>query len=160
MTLYPKRSSAILLLLTCSAFVAIGIWMGTTGKAFGYLCAAFFGLGVPIAVIQLIPGSTFLHIDSNGITFSNLFRKTSMSWSVFQEFYVVTMKQNGLTVRKMVGFNFAPSYDRARAGRAVAKLVADCEGALPDTYGKKAEELAELLNARLGEARSQPGTAR
>jgi hypothetical protein len=155
MTLYPKRSSAIWLLVACTAFVATGVWMGRSGNSIGWICAAFFGLGIPVAVIQLIPGSTFLHVDSNGITYSNLFRKTSLSWSIFQEFFVVTMRQSGLKVHEMVGFNYVSTYDRSRAARALATAISGCEGALPDTYGMKAEELAKLLNARLHEAGAQ-----
>ena len=153
MTLYPRRSSAIWLLVVCTAFVAIGIWTGSSGDWVGFLGAAFFGLGIPVALIELIPGSSFLHIDSNGITFSNLFRKASLPWSDVGEFYVVTMAHH-----EMVGFNFAPTYDRARTARAVSKIIGKCEGALPDTYGKKAEDLARLLNARLQEARMQKRT--
>ena len=153
LTLYPKRSSAILLFFVSSIFVATGIWMGVSGDWFGFVGAAFFGLGIPAAVVKLIPGSTSLLIDSDGITFTNLFRKTSLRWSVFDEFFVVTMWQAGLKVQQMVGFNFAPAYDRAKLGRAVAKALGNCEGALPDTYGKKAEELAAILNARLQVAR-------
>ncbi len=154
LTLYPRKSRAIGLLLVCSAFVAIGIWMGFSGERPGFLCAAFFGLGIPAAVIQLLPGSTFLLIGSEGITFANLFRKTSLPWSVFEEFFVVTLRQTGIKVHEMVGFNFVSTFDRARLGRAVAKVLGQCEGALPDTYGKKAEELAAILNARLQAASS------
>ena len=155
MTLYPKRSSTIMLLLVCSAFVAIGIALGRSGEWPGFLCAAFFGLGIPIAVIQLLPGSTFLLIDSEGVTFANLYRKTSLPWPVFEEFFVVSLSQTGVTVREMVGFNFVATYDRARVGRAVAKALGQCEGALPDTYGKKASELVAILNERLNASRGR-----
>ncbi len=46
----------------------------------------------------------------------------------------------------MVGFNYAASYDRQKNARALASALTECEGALPNTYGKKAEELAALLN--------------
>ena len=149
LTLYPRKSRALWLLLACSAFVTIGIWVGLSGEWPGYLGAAFFGLGIPAAVIQLLPGSTFLLINSEGITFANMFRKTSLPWSILDEFFVVTLRQTGVKIHEMVGFNFVPTYDRARLGRAFLKVLGKCEGALPDTYGKKAEELAALLNARL-----------
>lgn len=155
LTLYPRRSRAIWLLLGCSAFVALGVWLGLSGERNGFLGAAFFGLGIPIAVIQLLPGSAFLRIDSAGITFAAMFRTTSLPWSAFAEFFVVTLRQTGVQMHEMVGFNFAPTYDRARHGRAMAKVFVKCEGALPDTYGKKAEELAALLNARLRAASSR-----
>lgn len=155
MTFYPKRSSAIWLLLGCSAFVAAGIWMGFRGEWFGYVCAGFFGLGIPVAVIQLLPGSAFLQIDSSGITYASLFRKTSIPWSVIDDFCVVAMRQTGVKVHEMVGFNFVPSHDRSRFGRGVSKAIAGCEGALPDTYGMQAVDLAAMLTSRLRAVREQ-----
>jgi hypothetical protein len=149
-TLYPKRSRMIWLLLGCSIFVAIGIWMGSEGESFGYVGAAFFGLGIPISLIQMIPGSGFLTIDEKGFTFASLFRKDTIAWSDIDEFCVVTLGHT-----RFVGLNFVPTYDRSRTGRRVSRVIAGCEGALPDTYGKKAAELAELLNTRLQEARGR-----
>jgi hypothetical protein len=151
---HPKRSSAIWLLMGCSAFVGIGIWMGVSGEWTGFLFAGLSALGIPVAVIQMMPGSTFLRLDPTGITYSTLFRRASLSWLDVEEFFVVTMTQTGINVREMVGFNFVPTYDRARTARAVAKVIGKCEGALPDTYGRKAEELARILNARLSAARA------
>lgn len=65
---------------------------------------------------------------------------------------MVTQKYEGVRTREIVGFNYVPDYDRARTARTVAKMIGKSEGALPDTYGKTAEELARLLNARLQEA--------
>jgi hypothetical protein len=109
LTLYPKRLSAIGPFFVSSIIVAIGIWMGPSEEWFGFVGAAFFGLGIPVAIIKLIPGS----------------------------------------------INFAPTYDRAKLGRAVAKVLGKCEGALPGTYGKSAKELAAILNARLQVARGR-----
>jgi hypothetical protein len=45
----------------------------------------------------------------------------------------------------MVGFNLVPEARTSPKARAVAKALSGFEAALPDTYGYKAEELAELL---------------
>jgi hypothetical protein len=66
-----------------------------------------------------------------------------------EEFFVVTLKQTGVTIQKIVGFNYIPSYDRHRLGRRFAQAISKCEGALPDTYGKRAEDLASVLNSYL-----------
>ena len=123
--------------------------MGASEGWIGYACAAFFALGIPVAIIQLVPGSSYLQLDENGITICSLFRKSTVPWSIVAEFFVVTLSQTGVTVHKMVGFNYIPSYDRARVGRRVSKIIGKCEGALPDTYGMTAEELAKNLNACL-----------
>ena len=159
--LRPKKSSAIWLLLGCSLFVAAGLWMAQEKGWIGYLCAGFFALGIPVAIVQLLPGSTYLEIDEDGLSFANMFRVTKIPWNIVDEFFVVSLKQTGVTVHKMVAFNFIPSYDRSQIGRQISTAIAGCEGALPDTYGVKAEELAQSLNRclarfheRLGELRS------
>jgi hypothetical protein len=155
LTLYPKASKALLLLLISAAFVAIGLWLGSDGEWMGYLCAAFFGLGIPVALVQLVPGSGFLRIEADGFTFASLFRKHSLRWSDIDCFYVVTLRNHGMKTMDMVAFNYSPTYDRMRTARAFAKVIAGAEGALPDTYGRKASALADLLNIRLHEARMQ-----
>jgi hypothetical protein len=156
-TLYPKRSSAVWLFLGCTAFVAIGIWMGMTESKIGFLVAAFFSLGLPVAVVQLLPGSTYLRVDHSGFTFCNLFRRTTVPWAVVDEFFVVTLKQTGMKVHEMVGFNFVESYDKAKLGRRIASVIGKCEGALPDTYGKKADDLASFMNDCLAKVKTTGG---
>jgi hypothetical protein len=156
-TLYPKRSSAIWLLIGCSAFVVGGIWLGASEGLVGYLCAALFALGIPVAVIQLLPGSACLHIDHEGFTIRSLFQAISVPWSVVDRFFVVTLRSTGVKVRERVAWNFVASYDRARFGRKVAMIIGQCEAALPDTYGKRAEDLAALMNAYLDATRAEGG---
>lgn len=158
-TLYPNRSKAIWMLLLAVAFVACGIFIGIEGDPYGYLVAAFFGLGIPVFLIQMLPDSAFLTIDEKGIVGANLFQKFSFAWSDIDEFFVVRMQTHGISVHEMVGFNFVSTYDRARVARTLTKVTARCEGALPDTYGMKAADLAHLLNMRLRQAKSETSRA-
>jgi hypothetical protein len=151
LTLRPGKSSAIWLLLVCGLSVVGGVWVGQEKGWVGYLCAALFALGIPVALVQLLPGSTYLRISEDGLSFANLFRVTTIPWNVIDQFFVVSAKQMGMTVHKMVGFNYVPTYDRSRTARCVSSAIAQCEGALPDTYGKKAEELVDMLNRCLAE---------
>ena len=153
-TLRPSVAKTVLLLLIALLFVAGGIWMGQTGERIGYLIAAFFALGIPVAIINFIPGASYLSIEHDGLTVCSLFRKGQILWEDVDEFFVVKLKQKGLTVHTMVGLNFSSSYDRTRTARAIVKALAECEGSLPDTYGQKAEELADYLNYRLAQSRA------
>lgn len=155
LTLYPKRLPFVWLLLGSCAFVALGTWLATMGRWQGFVCAGFFALCVPIFVIQLIPGSGFLRVDATGVTYSSLFRQHLIPWSDVDAFFVVAMRR-GFTIHKMVGFNYVSTYARAPRARALSKAVAKCEGGLPDTYGKTAAELVDLLNARLAATREPP----
>ncbi|MEQ8763675.1 MAG: hypothetical protein RL885_07105 [Planctomycetota bacterium] len=147
--LRPRAWTAILLLVTSGVFVATGLWLGFTGKTPGFLVAAFFGIGVGVAIVQLMPESTWLHITEEGLTYRQLFKEHHVPWEAVEVFYPVTMRQSGLPIRKMVGFDFRPSYDRSRLGRRVASMVAGCEAALPSNYGMKCRALVDLLNEHL-----------
>lgn len=145
LTLYPSKLSAIGLLLGCVAFVVIGIHLGMTEGIFGYFAAAFFGLGIPIAIVQLIPGSTYLRIDNDGLTLCNMFRETKIPWDIIDRFGVATIKTESSTT-KMVGINFTSSYKKAKAMRRISAAISGFDGGLPSNYGMKVEELADLLN--------------
>ena len=154
-TLRPGPWSSIALLVVCASFVAIGVWLAPAEGLPAYLSAGFFAVGIPVAIIQLLPNSTYLELEPHGFTFCSLFRRTTIAWLDVEEFIVCKLQQHGMSVRSSVGFNFATSYERARTGRLIAKAVASCEGALPDTYGMRAEDLASLMNRYLLKARSR-----
>jgi hypothetical protein len=159
MTLYPKKTFAIKLLVMCVTIVAMGLLLAQSHPWIGYPLAGFFGLCIPLAVVVLLPGSTYLRIEEDGLTISNLFRKTLFLWDVIDEFLVVELKRRGVNVGKIVGFNCVQSYDRFAAGRRRARAINQCEVALPGDYGMKVEELAELLNSKLQEYRQTSGQA-
>ena len=146
-TVYPKKSRMVMLFLVCVAFVGGGILMIRDGQRMGWLCAGFFGLGIPVFLIQLYPKSSFLTVSEGGIEFCSLFRRSKLQWSDISEFGVYTIRQHGLPVSTMVGMNYSREYQRSPKARAVSKALACFEGGLPDTYGFRAEELAQLLSA-------------
>jgi hypothetical protein len=131
----------LLLFLVCLAFVAGGVLMIRDG-----LCAGFFGLCLPVFLIQLYPKSSFLTVSEEGIEFCSLFRSHRLRWSDISEFGTYTIRQHGLPVSRMVGFNYSAQYQRASKARAFSKALAGFEGGLPDTYGFRAEELVQILS--------------
>jgi hypothetical protein len=142
-TLHPKKSKVLLFLLLSSAFTAGGVWMLREGEKAGWFVAGFFGLCLLVFLIQLFPNSSFLTVDDDGIEFSALFRKCRLKWSEISEFGVYSRESIG--IGKTVGINFSPSYERLAKMRALTKALLGFEGALPDTYGLQAQELATLL---------------
>ncbi|PYJ03749.1 MAG: hypothetical protein DME25_11360 [Verrucomicrobia bacterium] len=144
-TLYPKKSKTVLLFIVCLAFVAGGLWLGRKGDKVGWLCAGFFGLGIPVFLLQLHPKCSSLTVTEEGMEIRSLFRSSKVRWSDISDFGVSTLRQQGLPVNRMVGFNYSAAYQRASKARSVAKALAGFEGALPNTYGLRPEELAQLL---------------
>jgi hypothetical protein len=135
------------LLVISLAFVAGGIWMIQEGEKFGWLCAGFFGLGIPVALLQLHPKCSFLTVTEEGIEFAGLFRIARLRWSDISEFGVFDIRNHyGFRAATMVGFNYSAEYQRTRRARALAKTLTGFEAALPDTYGFSAEALAQLLS--------------
>ncbi len=141
LVLRPKKAPAIWLLFGCAMFVAVGIWMAQEEGWIGYVFAGFFALGIPVAIMKLLPGTTYLEIDEDRLSFASMYRVTTIPWNVIDGFFVISIRRY-----KMVALNFVPSYDRSRIGRRISSAIVACEAALPDTYGRKAEELADFLN--------------
>lgn len=158
--LNSKMSSVAWVLVICAIFVAIGIWMGDSEGWIGYAIAGLFGLGVLVGIVQLLPGSSFLELDDNGMTVCCLFRKHYIPWPTVDGFFVIGVSNHGITVHKLVGMNYNASFDRSRLARRFATAIGGCEGALPDTYGCTAEELADKLNAYLRAFRIQGDSAK
>jgi hypothetical protein len=118
-----------------------GIWVIADGNWFGYVATAFFGLGLVVSLILLWLSSSFLELDDSGFLIRNLFRDSRMSWADIEIF-----EARRLGARKMVTLKFVPQYTELPSVRAVAQALSGAEGALPDTYGRSAEELARMLN--------------
>jgi hypothetical protein len=129
-------------LLLAIAFVLAGIWIAPMNPFVGYLCIVFFGLGALIAAVNLHPASSYLVIDTDGFIFASLFRKHFVPWSQVESFAPVRVQ-----VHQMVGWNFTAEYRKTQTLRSVNTALVGAEAALPDTYGKSARELSELLES-------------
>lgn len=140
-TLYRSRSKWWLVLLACAAFVAIGYGMISTHASGGWLVLVFFSIGAIVAAISLLPGMGSLTLDGTGFTIVVLFRRRQqLRWQDAKDFESVVIP---FTTQKTVAFDV-----RSLAGRALAKLsvvISGHDGALPDTYGLSADDLARLM---------------
>jgi hypothetical protein len=146
-TAYPKKGKHLLFVLVSAVFVAIGVFMIQHGEGMGWFCFGVFGLMLLAFLANLLPGSSYLTVSELGIEYSALFRKHRLQWSEIAEIGVYTIRQHGVPVGTMVGFNYSPHATNPSRARALSKAVSGFEGGLPDTYGFKAEELAAMLAA-------------
>jgi hypothetical protein len=151
-TFYPKRWTAIACVVGCAAGITGVIWMWnwTPWEALFLIFCVFIFLA---SIVRLIPGSSFLYLEESGFTFCTLFRKNRFLWTEIEKFYVVQVSKTGIKAGSFVGFNFDPASNRAKIGRRAAKFLSQCEGALPESYGMKPEELCELMNQYLVHAK-------
>lgn len=149
--LRPSRSRAALLFFVCALFVGGGIWMVRMGNSFGYFCAGFFALGLPVFALHFHPKAAYLCLTADSFTYCSLFRAFTVRWEHVRDFAVITVG-----AQRMVAWNLTPHHPMPRRVSALSKSMSGYEAALPDTYGMKPEELLELMEGlRLAYVRKQ-----
>jgi hypothetical protein len=134
----------------CLVFTALGVLMIQSGQQFGWLCVIFFGIGVFISVAYMFPNASYLKLDSVGFTMCSFYRAQTFRWEDVSGFGVAQVFPNN----KMVMFNFNPSYSQTSRLRTLNVNLVGYEAGLPDNYGLKHEQLAELLNKYKESARA------
>ena len=141
MELRPSPWKHLALLAISAGFVAIALYVEPANSLIKWFTVAFFGLGVVVALVTLIPGSSYLRLEPDRMSVRTLYRTWHVPWAEVAEFFVAPVGG-----RSMVCWNYIPGSTRQKRGRAVSRAIAGVEAGLPDTYGRSAEELATLLN--------------
>jgi hypothetical protein len=141
LVLRPSRLRVWLLITVGLAFSVGGVLMIRAGESKGWFALVFFGLCTVVFVIQLFPNSSYLRLTPQGFETRSLYRSSTQAWSD-----VAAFRAGRIGVNAMVLITYAPSYARLRKARAVSSALTGAEGALPDTYGHSAKQLAALLN--------------
>ena len=142
--LYPSRLKFAAYLVLCAAFTVAGIMMIASGEAIGWLTAVFFGAGVVVFAVSMLPGASYLELTDDGFRVRSLFRSHTTLWRAVSEFRFGALASG----RKSVVFDLAAG-EPSSLLRSANRALAACEGALPDNYGMKPEALAALMNERL-----------
>ena len=140
--LYPNKMKSMLYVGITLVFVVIGIFMLQDGAPMAWFVTITFGLGLLIFLLNLLPQASYLILDEQGFETSSLFRKHRYSWDDVNDFSVGRISSN-----QMVMFNFSHNYQAARKARKVSTMIAGAEGALHDTFGMKAQDLAALMQS-------------
>lgn len=141
LTLYPSKWKDILYLLISIVLSSGGVLMILDGEKIGWFVTIFFGASSLIFIKSLIRPISYLQLNERGFTVFYNAKSDLILWKEVSEFE--TTKVQG---KKMVIFNFNQFNEEHEICRMVATLLVGADAALPDTYGKKAEELAVLMN--------------
>lgn len=147
MRLTPSRRRHVVLALLSAALLATGIWMISEGQGRGWPVAIFFGLCLVVFVVNLLPGAAYLELRQDGFTFRSLRRSTSYEWRDVDSFHEW---RNPASIQRLVGMDLAPHVEATTpAGGLFLKVnrKVGAEALLPDTYGLKASELAQVMQA-------------
>lgn len=132
----------LLYLAVSCAFVTGGVLIVREHPVIGWLNIVFFGFGVVVFGLSLAPSSNSLCLGADGLTVRSLYRTWHVGWSDVSGFFVARIGG-----RQMVCWNYSPSYAGEHRGRAISRGLTGVEAGLPETYGRSAVELADLLNA-------------
>jgi hypothetical protein len=138
--LYPSRRKWTLVLVASSLFTIAGIWMVASKAPWGWLVLIFFLCGAVVAAMALLPGAGALTLDDRGFEVKNLFRRQRISWQSATSFEARAIPPSAT---RMVIFDYIDAKDRAIS--KLATIIAGRNGALPDTYGFSADDLASLM---------------
>ena len=140
--LYPSKAKWTLMVIVCAACVAIGVLMINGGDALGWLPAIFFGIGLPVAVLQLTGHAHHLIIEPDGFTLGTVMRTRRFAWRDIEEIRI--MKMHGV---RFVGFRVRgePESALTRANRATMGI----DGMVGDNFGIDVDELAEIFARRI-----------
>jgi hypothetical protein len=139
--LRPSKMSMALFFIFCFAFTIIGGLMIHVGRRSGWFVAGVFGFGSLVFFLQLLPNCSFLELGPDGFTVRSLYRSHQYGWADVDHFAVTRVGVN-----KMVAFDFSSGYEKGQTARRMATNISGYEGALPDSYGMKPEQLSELMS--------------
>ena len=115
--------------------------MISDGETAGWLPFIFFGLGILVSIVMMLPGASYIRLYAEGCEVCSLFKKRRVRWGDIGPLSVSTISKN-----KMVVFDYSPNYTDHVSSRQLAKNMTGFEGALHDTFGMSAEELAGVMN--------------
>jgi hypothetical protein len=138
--LRPSPWKMLALLAISAGFVWMALVIGERHPLLAWSCGGFFGLCGMVALVSLVPDANRLRLDADGLEIRSLFRSTRYAWRDIARF-----GPTRVGLHTMVGLDFAAHVDEAVRLRRVNRGLTGFDGALPDTYGRKAAALADHL---------------
>ena len=143
-TLYPSKLRWIIVGITCGLFLSLSMSLLEQGYSTGALIMLVIsGIGLLMAFFQLFTWVSFLRLDADGFECCSFGTSFERSWCEVSDFTVSMQSTGLLNINEMVVFNDEPSEDHMLAG--LSRLLVRRTGGLPDTYGMKADALAEMM---------------
>ena len=140
--LYPKRRLGRLVLFIFLWLVLIPMSSRTRHFSSGmitFVCA----VGVITSALSLVPGATWLKLDSQGFTVRKWFREDTYRWADIKDFRLITYRYMGIIpFRRSVGFTLS---GKRNVVMRVAGALARFDRLLPDNFGMKPRDLMALL---------------
>ena len=160
LVLTPRPWKWLRVLAVGVLFVVGGWWMAHHApepfkQGVGWFSVVFFGLVAGVAIIQLIPGTARVVVTAQGVYVKTFLRSYSYAWVEIERFGVAEWSQWHGPFRqrhRLVGILFVKGskhLSRHARFQALTTALMGYHAALPENYGYKHHELAELLNGHL-----------
>jgi hypothetical protein len=146
-----SKTKWLAMLLGSATFVAIGLLI-VPRRPFLWVLIVFFGASVFMSFVALLPGTTYLRLTSEGYEQRAFFRTSKRSWRHIERFQAY---RNPTSWNRRVGIIFDTSYKSHARARGFSRSLAGVDGALSDTYGLAADDLANLMNEWLNRYKRQ-----
>jgi len=142
MELKPNRLSWFFMFLISAGFVGIAIWLGPEeDPTLFWFGGGFFLICALVSTPLMLGVGSRLILERESFTCRTLFRSFTRKWSECSEFHPIHVG-----TRRFVGFT-AQRDEAAHPNLAAAnRALLGAAGALPETFGISAEELADLMN--------------
>lgn len=143
-----SRAKSLLLLLGCSAFVALGWFLVDREPLIAWLTIGFFGLGIPIALLTLVTNRSHLKFTPQGVEMASLFKTHLVPWRDVARF-----EMSQIQGTRMIAIVYRPEHAGQTALRRVSASIAGMEAAIPNSYAVPLDRLLVHLtdwHARYG----------
>ncbi|MBI1358996.1 MAG: hypothetical protein GC155_01800 [Alphaproteobacteria bacterium] len=140
--LRPSRLKWAAIFLVSAFFASVAVWLGQAAAPIArWSVAIFFTVCAFVSVVQMTGRGAGLTLDRNGFVCRSLFSSFRREWVECTGFAAL-----GVGPRKMVGFTTVRDELLHPRLAAAARGMTGTAGALPDTYGLSANDLADLMN--------------
>ncbi|MBT1688450.1 STM3941 family protein [Dawidia soli] len=128
--LYKSPWKALLLLVVCLLFVAIGIWMLNDPEAdrfWAWCCIGFFGLGVPLSLFNMFDRRPQIILNEVGVFDRTAFKQV-IPWDVIRDAYLLNINQTRF-ICLIVDKQYEPSRKKGRFMRGFTRMSKSLTGA-------------------------------
>lgn len=120
-TLYKSRKKSIRLLLLCLPFILIGIFIVREGGGWiGWMSIIFFGLGIPISIMNLLDKKPQIIINEIGV-FDRTIHNEIINWEVIYDAYPISINGQKF-ICLVIDENFKPSRKKGKLYQKTARL--------------------------------------
>jgi len=155
-TLFPSRLKWWIMLVLGVVMTAASVWVAVLpfatvvktkagqspyiAAAVGLFSAIFFGFGMVLAVLSLVPSRSYLRLDEDGFEIvSPVLKKKRFNWGEVSDFATYRVRPTSIVVFKTANprlLNMSEMWDSILSGR---------DGGLSETYGFEAVDLVRLM---------------